>query len=112
MYVLTVKAFSDFDVPYTVTIAAMVDGNKINNIAETLNKFCGRLPDKDNDVRLKKYLSHANWVEELKNDLRTGTTIDNHNMDLLVNKLLGVCEHNYVYIYDNIFEVEKVVHLT
>ena len=58
MHVLTVKAFADFDIPYSVNIAVMEDGSKLKTIAQILNNFCSRLPDKEIDVLLKKYLVH------------------------------------------------------
>ena len=111
MHVLTVKAFADFDIPYSVNMAVMEDGSKLKTIAQILNKFCSCLPDKNNDVLLKKYLVHKHWVEELRDDLTTETKVDKSNIDLLVENLLNICENNSVYIYDNIFATEEVPNL-
>lgn len=111
MAILKVRAYADFDVAYDINLATMESKEKLTEVCNILNKFCESFPECNQDVRLKKYLCHVNWVENLKYILVHGTKMDRKQVDGFVEKLKNICEQNYVYIYPNIFSVEEVMEL-
>ena len=77
----------------------------------TLNRFCGELSKKGEDVRLSKYLKTPNILKDLKDLIYTNMQMNGIEINLLLNTLISICEDNYIYAYSDIFQLQNVVEL-
>ena len=56
MFIISVTAYADFDIPYEVNVVALKNKEDADKLTMILNTFCAELSKKDEDVRLIKYL--------------------------------------------------------
>ena len=109
MTVLQVKAFGDFDCPYTVSVCCG-EKERIDQIAKMLNDFCKSLPECDKDVRLSNYLNNNKVVRELRQWLILHNFSYQQAEDFL-DKLTEVCENEAVYIYKDAFSSDEIMQI-
>ena len=107
MTILKVKAFADFDAPYEINIG-VGDNGRVRNICEILNNFCKQLPSLDQDIKLSIYLDEIEYSNILIHRLIDSGHFTTRRAMNFVEELKEVCEHNWVYVNDNIFTVEDV----
>ena len=111
MYIISVKAFADFDIPYDSELAVIENEVVVKELCSVLNDFCAGLDGCHQDVRLIKYLGDKEWVDKLANELNEKTKIDKSNIGYFIEKLVSVCDSECVYIYPNIFSAKWIMSL-
>ena len=109
MTVLQVKAFGDFDYPYTVDVCCG-EKERIDQITKMLNDFCKSLPECEQDVRLSNYLNNSKVERELRQWLILHNFSFQQAADFL-DKLTEVCENETVYIYKDTFSSNEIMQI-
>ena len=105
MYILTVKAFGDFDCPYESIVCCCADKHMVQNIRHALNRYCANHPKVDMDVKLSTDLKAAHSGVYLA----LCAAVSEDVADKIYAKLEEICNSESVYIYDNIFEVQEIL---
>ena len=110
MYILTVRAFADFDIPYEVYVGALKDKVRADCLKEKLNEWVNNQPNVNQDIRLSKILEDESLKYEFCDIFRFAlvTAIPQEYIDIFVNICLKAIEDNYVYLNKNIFDVEEI----
>ena len=111
MFIISVTAYADFDIPYEVNVVALKNKEDADKLTMILNTFCAELSKKDEDVRLIKYLRNIYILKDLKDSIFKETQMNGIEINLLIDILISICEENYVYSYSDIFKVQNVKEL-
>ena len=109
MFLITVRAYSDFDIPYDIPVIAVGNNKKLNEIIDTLNGFSKNHNQNGEDKKLSELLKDNLLYKELNESLNS--KIDEHDADIIIRKLTDVCKNNNVFVYDDIFNILEVTEI-
>lgn len=114
MYILKVKAFADFDIPYDINLAVFSDSLRANYIRDSLNDWVNKQPKVNQDVRFFNIVAD----DDIRNDFLLAITsalanwFDRNQIASFVTNYFEVIRNNYVYLNNDIFKVEEIQDLT
>lgn len=109
MFLITVRAYSDFDIPYDIPVIAVSDDKKSNEIIDTLNGFSKNHNQNGKDKKLSELLKNNLLYKELSESL--SSKIDEHDAGIIIRKLTDICKNNNVFVYDDIFDILEVAEI-
>lgn len=101
MFLITVRAYSDYDISYNIPVIVVGNDKKSNEIINILNSFSKNHNQNGKDKKLSEVLKDNLLYKEL-NDL-LNQKINKHDTD--------ICKNNDVFVYDDIFNILEVVGL-
>jgi hypothetical protein len=110
MYILTVRAFADFDIPYTVNLGAFNSLVRVNYLKDNLNNWVKKHPKVDCDIRISDIFENEKYknefIETCKFALISAVSVED------IVSFVDVCfkgfQENYVYLNTDIFDVEEI----
>ena len=110
MYILTVKAFADFDIPYAVNLGIFNSYFRINYLKDSLNELVNKHPKVNSDTRISNILEDSMLKKEFIDTFRVVllSVIPQNEIDSFVEICLKVFTENYVYLNTGIFDVEEL----
>ena len=110
MYILTVRAFADFDIPYNVNITAFESSVRVNALKDKLNELISNHPKVDCDIRISEILEDENFKNEFIETCKFVllSAIPMSGITLFCEKCFEIFQKNYVYLNTNIFEICEV----
>lgn len=109
MFLITVRAYSEFDIPYDIPVIAVGNNKKSNEIIDTLNSFSKNHNQNGEDKKLSEVLENNLLHKEL-NELLS-QKINEHDADVIVRRLTDICRNNAVFVYDDIFDILEVTEI-
>lgn len=110
MYILKVKAFADFDIPYDINISVFGDLSTVEYLRDTLNKYISECSVVDQDILFSKLMENKEEADKFCGRVRFAFTgmLDYEALNSFVDTIFSICKNNCVYINTNIFSIEEV----
>ena len=110
MCILTVKAFADFDIPYTVNIGVFNSIVRVNALRDNLNKWVNHHPKVNNDIRISEILEDEKYKNEFIEICRSVlfSAAPMSDINSFVETCFEIFEKNYVYLNTDIFAIEDI----
>ena len=110
MYILTIKAFADFDIPYTVNLGAFNSYFRVNYLKDSLNEWVNKHPKVNSDIRILNILEDSELKKEFVDTFKCAllSAVPQNEIDSFVEICLKVFTENYVYLNTGIFDVEEL----
>lgn len=109
MFLITVRAYSDYAISYNIPVIVVGNYKKSNEIINILNSFSKNHNQNGEDKKLSEVLKDNLLYKEL-NDL-LNQKISKYDTDIIIKKLTDICKNNDVFVYDDIFNILEVVEL-
>lgn len=106
MFLLKVKAFADFDIPYYENLALFNSLPRVTYLKNVLNSYVESCPELNSNIRFSKVLEDTKRTQELVS--LVSNALSGVQLDSFMSVFIDICLKNYVYINSNIFEVEEV----
>ena len=80
----------------------------MSDICNVLNRFCHFNRNQNKDIRMTDFLNHGNNSDLLTAQLVSKVGIRNEQAINVLNRIRDCCISNYVYVYTNMFSVDKI----
>ena len=106
MFLLKVKAFADFDIPYYENLALFNSLTRVTYLRNILNSYVESCSELNSDTRFSKVLEDIKRTQEVT--ALVSNALSGKQLDSFMSVFIDVCFKNEVYINSNIFEVEEV----
>jgi len=106
MFLLKVKAFADFDIPYYENLALFNSLFRVTYLRDILNSYMESCSELNSDIKFSKIFEDAKRTQEIT--ALIGNVLSGSQLESFMNVFIDICSKNYVYINSNIFEVEEV----
>lgn len=109
MYILTVRAFADFDIPYTVNVGAFNSLVRVNALKDKLNEWVNKHPKVNNDIRISAIFDEKcqdEFIEICRFVLYSA--IPMNEILSFAESCFKIFQENYVYLNTDIFAVEEI----
>ena len=110
MYILIVKAFADFDIPYSVNVGAFNSIVRVNVLRDNLNEWVNKHPKVNNDIRISDIFENDKYKDEFTEICRFAleSAIPMSDIISFTETCFEIFEKNYVYLNSDIFSVEEI----
>lgn len=110
MCIFTVRAFADFDIPYTVNIGVFNSIIRVNSLRDRLNEWVNQHPKVNNDIRISEILENEKYKNEFIEICRSVLFSAIPMSDILsfVETCFDIFEKNYVYLNTDIFGIDEI----
>jgi hypothetical protein len=107
MHILMVKAWGDFDCPYTVPVCCSSEFNTLKSVRNSLNDYCANHPKVDMDVKLIEDFKnpHSNLYETLCE------VVNEDVASKVYAELENICVDDDVLIYRDVFTIQSVAEI-
>ena len=114
MYILKVKAFADFDIPYDINIAVFSNSFQANYVRDELNNWIRNQSNINQDIRLIKILENNDIQNEFLLTITSALAnwYNRNQIASFVTNFFEVIKNNYIYLNTSIFIVEEILDLT
>lgn len=106
MFLLKVKAFADFDIPYYENLVLFNSMPRVTYLKNILNSYVETCPELNSDIRFSKVLEDTKRTQEIT--ALVSNALSGNQLNSFMSAFIDVCFKNYVYVNSNIFEVEEV----
>ena len=107
MFLITITAYADFDIPYEVPLLVTKYFDKANKIVNVLNGFLNKyVPQDGEDKELSKVLEEEITAKELYNVVRSD--FGEKSTVKIICHLKAAYMANLVFLYNNIIKISEV----